>query len=228
VPVDERIVDPQEERELAARDRVEVLEQQQRDERAADADFDEQRPDLAAEHFRSVFTAVSAIFRGATVDLDTLTAGLSADERAAIAMLHEAIEGRDPNTQQLVYAEQRLAMLNQVLAVLQPTLAQALAPALDDLRGEYDVLVEEVHTLRDRLENLDSAQEEIFEQDRKKEEEEGKPEPPPEDEGKPGEPAEEAEPEAETDAEDQPSTLYGDDEEAAVEPPVTKSTVWEP
>jgi hypothetical protein len=198
-----------------AHDRVEELEQQHREEDAAEADLDEERPEKAAAHFRDVFTAVSAIFRGATVDLDELTAGLSDTERAAVAALQEVVKGRDLQTQGLVYAERRLALLNDALAVLQPALAQALAPELVGLREEYDALVEGVHDLRERLESLDSAQEEIWEQDRKKEEEEGKPEPG-DDEDKPDEPDEEGE---------KASTLYGDD---VPEEPEKKSTVWEP
>jgi len=206
------------EREPDAHDRVEELEQQQRAEDAAEADFDEERPEEAAEHFRGVFEAVSAIFRGATVDLDELTAGLSDDERAAIAALQEVVAGRDPHTQGLVYAERRLALLNDALAVLQPALAQALAPELEGLREEYDALVEGVHDLRERLENLDSAQEEIWEQDRKKDEEAAKPEPGDEDD----KPDEEPEPDED---EEKPSTLVGDD---LPEEPEKKSTVWEP
>jgi hypothetical protein len=200
-----------------AHDRVEDLEQQRREEDAAEADFDEERPEEAADHFRDVFTAVSAIFRGTTVDLEALTAGLSDDERAAIAALQEVVAGRDPQTQGLVYAERRLALLNDALAVLQPALAQALAPELEGLREEYDALVEGVHDLRERLESLDSAQEEIWEQDRKKDEEEGKPEPGDEDD-KPDEEPEDGEGE-------KASTLYGDD---VPEEPEKKSTVWEP
>jgi hypothetical protein len=205
-----------------AHDRVEELEQQHRDEDAAEADFDEERPEAAAEHFREVFTAVSAVFRRETVELDDLTAGLSPDERVAIEALQEVVAGRDPQSQGLVYAERRLALLNDALAVLQPALAQALAPDLVAFRDEYDALVEGVHDLREKLENLDSAQEEMFEQDRTKDEEAGKPEPP-DDEDKPDD-------EGEGEAEDgeQPSTLYGEPGEDAAEEPPKKSTVWEP
>jgi hypothetical protein len=162
---DERIADPQEELEPAARDRVEVLEHAERDEEPAEADFDEQVPAYAAGHFELLMQALGAVFRDDELEL----AGqgeISADERVAIEALQEVVRGRDHREDRILYAEERLDMLNQVLAVLQPTLAMALTPELAELRDEYDAVVEEVSALRDRLENLDSAQEEIFEQDR--------------------------------------------------------------
>lgn len=167
---DERIVDPQEELEPGARDRVEVLEKEEREEEHAHADFEEEVPAQAAGHFEHMMRLLGAVFREEQVQLDDVE-GISDHERGAIEVLQEVVRGKDLRSERIVYAEQRLEMLNHVLAVLQPTLAMALTPDLVGLRDQYDALVEEVTDLRDRLEKLDSAQEELFEQDRERFEE---------------------------------------------------------
>jgi hypothetical protein len=162
---DERIADPQEELEPQARDRVEVLENEEREEDHAEADFDEDLAPEAASHFEEVVAVVGAIFRDEDVDFHA-SEGLSDDEQAALEVLQEVVRGKDHTEERMLYAEERLAMLNHVLAVLQPTLAMGLTPDLIGLRDEYDGVVEQVVALRHRLEQLDGAQEEVFEQDK--------------------------------------------------------------
>jgi hypothetical protein len=166
-PSDDRIVDAEEELDPAARDRVEVLERGDREEEHADADFEEEVPAQAAGHFEQVMHVLGAVFRGEELDVEAITE-LSVDEKAAIEALRDVVRGRDSTEDQLLYAEERLGLLNQALSVLQPTLAMALTPELAALRDEYDAVVEEVVGLREHLESLDSAQEEIFEQDRER------------------------------------------------------------
>jgi len=245
---DERIVDPQEEQEAAARDRVEVLEREERDEEHAEADFEEEVPAQAAGHYEQMMHVLGAVFRDEDVDLEAI-AELSIDEKAALEALREVVRGRDSTEDRILYAEERLDLLNQVLAVLQPTLAMALTPELAALRDEYDAVVQEVVGLRDRLESLDSAQEEIFEQDREKSAEA----PDTDDDDKPDDDADaenqekpatekkglldffrkkkdkpaEAKPPAEPDEPGAPrkSSLYGEPGEPAVEKKPTKSTL---
>ena len=162
---DEQIADPQLEQEPQARDRAEVLEKEEREEEHAEADFEEEYSPEAATHFQQMVTLIGGIFRGDDVELEEQTE-LSADERLALEVLTEVVRGKDQRDERILYAEERLAMLNHALAVLQPTLAMALTPELAAARDQYDALVEDVTDLRDQLERLDSAQEEIFEQDR--------------------------------------------------------------
>lgn len=215
---DGRVVDPQEEQEPAAHDRVEVLEREERDEEHAEADFEEEVPAQAAGHYEQMMHVLGAVFRDQDVDLEAI-AELSVDEKRALEALREVVRGRDSIEDRILYAEERLGMLNQVLAVLQPTLAMALTPELTALRDEYDAVVAEVVGLRDRLESLDSAQEEIFEQDREKFAEA----PDSDDDDKPdadAKPDEDVEPDA-----PRKSTLFGEPGEPAVEKQPSKSTL---
>lgn len=215
---DGRVVDPQEEQEPAAHDRVELLEREERDEEHAEADFEEEVPAQAAGHYEQMMHVLGAVFRDQDVDLEAI-AELSVDEKRALEALREVVRGRDSIEDRILYAEERLGMLNQVLAVLQPTLAMALTPELTALRDEYDAVVAEVVGLRDRLESLDSAQEEIFEQDREKFAEA----PDSDDDDKPdadAKPDEDVEPDA-----PRKSTLFGVPGEPAVEKQPSKSTL---
>jgi hypothetical protein len=215
---DDRIMDPEEEQEAAAQDRVETLEREERDEEHAEADFEEEVPAQAAGHYEQMMHVLGAVFRDEDVDLESIEE-LSIDERGALDALRKVVRGRDLTEDRILYAEERLGLLNQVLAVLQPTLAMALTPELAALRDEYDAVVEEVVELRDRLESLDSAQEEIFEQDRDKAAEA----PDTDDDDKPDDEAAEPEP-ADPDA-PRKSSLYGEPGEPAVEKKPAKSTL---
>lgn len=160
--LDDRIVDPAQELEPEAHERVEVLEREARDEDVAAAAFDEVRPEAAARHFQEVSWFVAAVLRGDDVEAEREASLLSEVEREAITVFEMVVRGKDERAQQIVYAETRLEMLNHVLAVLQPTLAAALMPELVELRDQYDEIVEQVEALRERLEQLDGAQEEVF------------------------------------------------------------------
>ncbi len=121
--------------------------------------------DEAAAHYAVVADLLDQVLNGADVDEEGV-AGLSEEERDGIDAMESAVIGRDRKADQIIYAEDRLDLLNRALAVLQPTLAVALLPELEQLRDQFDSLVERVGDLRDHLEQLDGAQEEIFEQDR--------------------------------------------------------------
>ncbi len=167
---DERLLEPQQAADEERTDHAEQLEKQERDEHEADADFDEElEPEERAGHYREVMGRIHGIFRGDAFDLDAL-AGFSVDERAALSALFEAVRGSELEDEgDMIYAEHRMTMLNQALAVLQPTLAMGLSPELSDVRESYDLLVEEVTGLRDMLLGLEDAQEEMFAQDREPE-----------------------------------------------------------
>lgn len=164
---DERLLEPQEAADAEHEDHAQQLADQERDEDAAEADFEEEvEPEEKAGHYRDVMGRIHGIFAGNELDVDALQ-GLSEDEKAALRVLAEAVKGTKLEDEgDMVYAEERLTMLNQALAVLGPTLALGLAPELAELRGQYDALVEEVTELRDKLERLGDAQEEMFQQDR--------------------------------------------------------------
>jgi len=250
---DDRIVDPQEELEPDAHDRVHVLEKEEREEDHAEADFEEESPLEAASHYEELIGLVGAVLRGDEVELDGHD-GMSADERIALEVLQEVVRGKDATEEQIVYAEERLEMLNHALVVLQPTLAMALTPELASLRDQYDAVVEEVVALRDALEKLDDAQGEIFEQDREAAAETPDTDDAPDDEAAPEEPdkpdkpdkparkpsdymkrhkpaaAPKQPPAPPRDPDDdspRPSTLHGEPGEPAVERPASRSTLFD-
>jgi hypothetical protein len=207
-----------EEREDQHRD---VVEELQKEELPAQEQLDEHEPvEQKSTRYSTIVGLTKAAFEGVEIE-DALerVEDLSVEEREALADLVDIVRGRDRETR-IVYAEQRLSRLNRVLAVLQPVLAVGLSPELADLRASYDGLVEDVTTLRESLEKLVDAQEEMFEQDRKLAEVT------PEDGAGDDEPAPDADADAEPEPE-LPSTLYGaPGEPEPATPAAPRSTVW--
>jgi hypothetical protein len=78
-------------------------------------------------------------------------------ELRALEALKTAVDGRDQQLNGFVFAEDRRALLEQALAVLQPEIAD-----LEKLGGApFETLVKEVAELRSKLNVLEDAQEEI-------------------------------------------------------------------
>lgn len=144
------------ERNVSERGRLEEQEHQFELERpeAYDEAVAESRLDLRAHH-DAIMGAVLAIIERRELSLDELE--LSEQERSALEALRTAFDGKDPRYAEFVYAEQRRELLEQALAALQPALALDLSHA-SELRLTYDRIVEEVTELRERLEQLEDAQ----------------------------------------------------------------------
>jgi hypothetical protein len=218
------------------KDQVEVLEGQQRDEDHTEAELEDDAVEIAAARYGEVTDQVAAALHGQRPDLGE-DRGLSSDEKAALRLLTSAASGQDLIDEQPLLAEDRLAMLNHALALLQPTLALGLTPELAGMRDRYDQLVTDVTELREHLEQLDGAQEEQAAEERAEAEAEGAdeddPEEKPADKGKakenlwakrnkgkkpPAPPKRTGEPERDT--------LVGKPGEPAVERPVVEPTVF--
>jgi hypothetical protein len=252
-------------KDLDVDDRV-LAEEQELDPQRSKVDAlesDEGREDVAVDrrarevtHFQAVAMRVAAIFEGKDLgdDLEKTAPELTEGERLALELLAECVSGRDARTHRIVYAERRLEMLELALATLQPAFALALVPELgNELRGAYDQLVEEVGDLRDKLDRLGDAQEELMAYRFDHEEEAGKPDEedkpadatptpaPSEPEKKPGllgrifgggkkkeEPTPAAAPEVPAEDAPRESSLYGKPGDQAVEKPAAKSTVYDP
>jgi hypothetical protein len=123
--------------------------------------------DTSTLRFHELIAFVEGLLRGDAPELELAWA--SETERQAIALLREAIEGRKPSETHDLFAEDRLQMLNQALAALQPTLAAGFEQAIGDERDLYRQLVEDMHAFQHDLSGLEDAQEEVFEQDRVRE-----------------------------------------------------------
>jgi len=76
-------------------------------------------------------------------------------ELRALEALKAAVEGRDGELSQFVYAADRKDLLEQALAILQPSL-------IEDLDEPFEDLVEQVGNLRHNLKDLDDAQDELL------------------------------------------------------------------
>jgi hypothetical protein len=201
------------------------------EEEAAEELTEEEVAERTEIYFR-VVEAMTQILEGDT-DADLLTASqlLGDEERVALARFQEAVTGRVGGRDLL--AETRLADLGQALALLQPTLAIGLGLAGETALEQFHALVDRVDTLRGTLVALSDAQEELFEQDKARDERA------PDDEGD-----DDSDEDADNDddeaprastltgepaaiREERPSTLSGRPGEPAVERPVQPSTVYD-
>jgi hypothetical protein len=110
-------------------------------------DRDEQRSGVVAGAMRRILQREHLVL----ADL-----GLEQRDLRALEALKTAADGREKRDG-FVYAEDRSALLEQALAVLQPELAMLVESGGDELA----ILVREVGALRERLEQLEEAQEEV-------------------------------------------------------------------
>ena len=78
-------------------------------------------------------------------------------ELKALEALNTAVRGKSGDLDKFVYAEDRRALLEQALAVLQPDLV-----SVEDLGKPFEELMKEVSGLRTNLKNLEEAQEEAL------------------------------------------------------------------
>jgi hypothetical protein len=107
--------------------------------------------ELARVQRGELLATIQAIFARDRVILDTLR--FPQHELRALAALKTAVDGRDLELSQFVYASDRKELLEQALAVLQPNL---------ELRdASYLRLVRDVQKLRDTLARREAAQDEL-------------------------------------------------------------------
>jgi hypothetical protein len=126
---------------------------------------DEELPELQSdvdqttEYRGEVIAVIRAIFNGEHVVVEDHQ--LPARELKALEALQAAVEGRDANLSQFVYAADRRDLLEQALAVLQPNFVTG-----DDkhaqLLGAYHDLIESVAALREGLLDKEDAQDDLL------------------------------------------------------------------
>ena len=188
------------------------------EEEAAMAPLTEEEKHAQQADYFAIVAAMNRAFAG-EVELDDIDAvhRLREDEQEALHRFQEAVSGRH-GTRRLL-AEDRLALLGEALAVLQPLLSVGLDPSMPLAIESFHALVDGIDQLRGSLVSLEDAQEELFEKDKIPAEIK-----PPADEG--GE-ADDGEADQADEAADRPSTLYGAPDEPAVEKPVTPSAAYD-
>ena len=99
-----------------------------------------------------VLAAMKAIVAGEHVLVDELR--LPARELVGLSALQAAVTARDAKLAQFVYASDRRDLLEQALAILQPSLGE--------LPGAYDLLVHRVGEMRLELKGLEDAQDDLL------------------------------------------------------------------
>jgi hypothetical protein len=139
-------------------------EEQLQEESARD---EEQLPDLGGEALRDIelehrstlFDAIRLVLAGEHVTVSLLY--LPQRETHALEALQAAVSGQD-SVGEFVFAEDRRALLEQSLAVLQQNVTHGKPEQLAELHAKFDELTERVGELRHRLLNLEDAQEELL------------------------------------------------------------------
>lgn len=111
---------------------------------------------LDEERSTSVIDAMQKILAGEQIVINDLD--LSKRHLVALEALKAATDGKDAELSRFVYAEDRRTLLEQSLAVLQPELAN-----LDQLGKPLEDLLKDVGELREKLNVLEDAEEELVE-----------------------------------------------------------------
>jgi hypothetical protein len=152
VRADEKI-DPELE-QVAEQEIVEDLEEKE----APEAEQAEEI-DTSALRFHLLASYIEALIEG-NREPETDFGWLNEVEQRGLELLAAAIGGHAHGSARQIYAEDRMVMLEQALAALQPALAAGFESADVDLHV-YDTLVADLTELRSELASLADAQEEM-------------------------------------------------------------------
>lgn len=149
--------------QLKAEDEEEAQEivsglQEGRDDESAEEHAVEDLP-LAARHYNNVVATMRSVLEGRAVDVEQLSE-FSLAERQAFDVLKQVVSARGRRGG-FILAETRLERLNQVLAVLQPALSIGSIPEAEQLRGDLELVIDQVDHLRHKLLDLEAAEEEL-------------------------------------------------------------------
>jgi hypothetical protein len=128
----------------------------------------EELRDLELEHRSTLFDAIRLVLAGEEVVVSLLY--LPQRETHALEALQAAVNGQD-SVGEFVFAEDRRALLEQSLAVLQQNVTHGDPEQLAELHAKFDELTAQVGELRERLVNLEDAQDDLFDEKRQHDEE---------------------------------------------------------
>ncbi len=117
--------------------------------------------DLELAHPSRLLDALQMILDGEYLEVELLY--LPQRETRALESLQMAVTGRDPGMGTFVFADDRAELLEQALAVLQQNLTHGSPAALAELETHYAKLTDRVAELRERLVDLEDAQDELME-----------------------------------------------------------------
>jgi hypothetical protein len=120
----------------------------------------EELRDIELPHRSTLFEALRLVLAGEEVRIDMLY--LPQRETRALEALQAAVTGHD-SVGEFVFADDRRALLEQALAVLQQNVTHGEPEQLAELHAKFDELTAQVGELRARLLSLEDAQEDILE-----------------------------------------------------------------
>jgi hypothetical protein len=123
----------------------------------------EELRDLELAHRSTLFDAIRLVLAGENVTVSLLY--LPQRETHALEALQAAVRGQD-SLGEFVFAEDRSALLEQALAVLQQNVTHGEPEQLAGLHAKFDELTSRVAELRHRLVNLSDAQDDLFDEKR--------------------------------------------------------------
>jgi hypothetical protein len=123
----------------------------------------EELRDVELAHRSTLFDAIRLVLAGENVTVSLLY--LPQRETHALEALQAAVTGQD-SVGEFVFAEDRKALLEQALAVLQQNVTHGDPAQLAALHAKFDELTEHVSELRERLVNLEDAQDDLFDEKR--------------------------------------------------------------
>jgi hypothetical protein len=138
--------------ELAREERLQETELESEEEEEVPELVEEEARALATGQRELLFEAMRAIMERRTFVVNDLA--LPAHEKLALEAFKAAVDGRDAKLGKFLYAEDRAALLEQALAVLQPNFTYDSQDLL--------VMIAKVGTLRAKLTNLGDAQDELM------------------------------------------------------------------
>jgi TolA-binding protein len=218
---------PELEREERTRDEAEIEEEE------LPVASGEELVDVELRHRSTLFDALRLVMAGENVNVSLLY--LPQRETHALEALQAAVNGQD-SVGEFVFAEDRRALLEQALAVLQQNVTHGDPAQLAELHAKFDELTGQVGELRERLTSLEDAQEDLIEEKneqraREAADEGDKDDKPADTAAAAAQPAQPAQPAYDPAAPERPaapvppSTLYGD---AAPEPAPGPSTAYDP
>jgi len=146
--------------DLEREQRVESSRREAHEEEELPEVVGEEMQDVSFDHRSRLFDALRLVLAGEEVNLTLLY--LPQRETHALEALQAAVTGSD-SMGEFVFAEDRRGLLEQALAVLQQNLTYGEPSQLAELQSKFDSMTAQVGALRERLVDLEDAQEEIDE-----------------------------------------------------------------
>jgi hypothetical protein len=132
-----------------------------RDEEELPAPVAEALEDASLKIRADLLGAVRVILEGQDLELSSLD--LPQLQMEGLIALQVAVEGKSHDLSQFVYASDRRDLLERALGVLQPEFSRSDDGAAHEMRVQLDDMVSRVGELRERLLELEDAQDELIE-----------------------------------------------------------------